>query len=87
MATSQQPEQTFRIGLVSAAVFCHTVEAGEGKRRDAKDIRSVALQRRYKDTDGEWKSSTSFGLPELPQALEVIRMALDYVRAKEACGA
>ena len=76
-----KPEKTFRIGLVSASVFVNEVEAEGGKRR----FRSVNLQRRYRDSsDGEWKSTSSFGLAELPQAQAVLELALKHVASEEA---
>lgn len=71
-----KPEKSFRIGSVSASVFLN--EAGESQRQ----FRSVNLQRRYRDGD-EWKSSSAFGLAELPQAITVLEMALKYVAEKE----
>jgi hypothetical protein len=82
-----KPEQTFRIGLISASVFVNEVEAGEGARRESREVRSVVFQRRYRDRDsGEWRSSDSFGVADLAILKEVIAMALAYVAAKEACG-
>jgi len=74
-----KPEKVFRIGLVSASVFCNEIETANGKR----DVRNVTLQRRYRDGD-EWKNSSSLGLSDLPQALEILRLALTYVEAIEA---
>ncbi len=71
-----KPEKTFRIGSVSASVFLNEVEGSERR------FRSVNLQRRYRDGD-EWKSSSAFGLAELPQAITVLEMALKYVAEKE----
>jgi len=78
---AQQPEKSFRIGLVSASVFVNDIETDGGKRR----IRNVNLQRRYKD-GSEWKSSTSFGLGDLPNAIRVMQLALQHVEALEADG-
>jgi len=76
-----KPEKTFRIGAVSASVFVNEIETDNGKRR----IRSVNLQRRYRDdNDGEWKSSNSFGLGELPQAQAVFDLAMKHVADQEA---
>lgn len=76
-----KPEQVFRIGAVSASVFVNEIDGDGGKRQ----IRNVNLQRRYRDgSDGEWKSTSSFGLAELPQAAAVLKLALDYVASKEA---
>lgn len=75
-----KPEKVFRIGYVSASVFVNEVETDSGKRK----LRNVNLQRRYKDDEGEWQSSSSFGLADLPQALEVLRLSLNHVAQKEA---
>ncbi len=76
---ANQPEKQFRIGYVSASVFVNQVETTDGKRQ----LRNVQLQRRYKDGD-EWKSSTSFGLADLPNAIRVLQLARQHVEAVEA---
>ena len=76
---SKTPEKIFRIGSVSASVFVNQVQGDGGKRT----IRNVNLQRRYKDGD-EWKSSTSFGLADLPQAIRALQLAQQHVEAAEA---
>ena len=73
------PEKQFRIGLVSASVFANEVRTENGKRC----IRNVNLQRRYREGE-EWKSSTSFGLSDLPNAIRALQLAQEYVEAKEA---
>ena len=73
------PEKTFRIGNVSASVFVNQVQGDGGKR----EVRNVNLQRRYKDGD-EWKTSSSFGLADLPQAIRVLELAQQHVKATEA---
>ena len=74
-----KPEKVFRIGSVSASVFVNEVKSDGGKR----EIRNVNLQRRYRDGD-EWKSSTSFGLGDIPQAIAVMEMAMKHVADQEA---
>lgn len=76
---SKSPEKTFRIGSVSASVFVNRVQGDGGKR----EVRNVNLQRRYKDGD-EWKSSSSFGLADLPQAIRVLQLAQEHVESAEA---
>lgn len=76
---SNAPEKTFRIGLVSASVFVNEIDGDNGKRT----IRNVNLQRRYRDGDS-WKSSTSFGLADIPVALRVLQLAQEYVEEREA---
>ena len=74
-----KPEKLYRIGLVSASVFLtdSNSESGDRKRR------RVNVPRRYKDGK-EWKSSTYFGLSELPQAMSALRLATEYVESCEA---
>lgn len=75
-----KPERVFRIGAVSASIFAN--ETGEGD--SARTIRTANLQRRYRDGEGEWKSSSSFALAELPAAVEVMRLATAYLAELEA---
>ena len=75
-----KPERVFRIGLVSASVFVNEIDGDDGKRK----VRNVRLQRRYRDEDGDWKSTSTFGLAELPQAITVIQMAMNHVAEQEA---
>ncbi len=74
-----KPEKVFRIGSVSASIFVNEVETDSGKRK----LRNVNVQRSYRDGD-DWKSSSSFGLSDLPAALAVLRLATDFVADKEA---
>ena len=76
---SQRPEKVFRIGFVSASIFAREVKTEDGSRT----IRSVNIQKRYIDDDAI-KYTSSFGLAELPQAIAVLRLAMDYVAAQEA---
>ncbi len=75
-----KPEKVIRFGVISASVFTNEIETDGGKRT----IRNVKLQRRYRNGDGEWKSSSSFTLADLPVAVEVLKQATDYVASKEA---
>jgi hypothetical protein len=75
-----QPEKVFRIGNVSASIFARKIQK-EGQ--PDRLVRSVNLQKRYLDNN-ETKFSSSFGLSELPQAMEAMRLSLAYVAAAEA---
>ena len=71
-----QPEKMFHIGSCFASVFVN-------KTKDSKrSFRSVTLQRRYKEGD-EWKRSTNFGLNELPAAIAVMQIAMNYVATQD----
>jgi hypothetical protein len=76
-----KPEKTFRIGLCSASVFVNTTNKKSADQE--RSYRVVSLQRRYRDGD-DWKTSTSFALADLPAAITVMQMAMDYVASHEA---
>ena len=74
-----KPERVFRIGAISASVFVNEVDGEGGKRT----VRNVNLQRRYKDGE-EWKSSSSFSLPDLPTAIAVLNLAFEHLASPAA---
>jgi hypothetical protein len=77
--TPMKPEKVFRIGMVTASIFLTDIKSDSGEKK----VRSVNLHRRYRDGD-KWKSSTYLSLPELPQAMAVLKLATEYVTSKEA---
>jgi len=42
-------------------------------------LTKAALERRYKDSDGTWKSSGSFGRNEIPLALWCLQKAFNHM--------
>ena len=75
-----KPEKTFRLGSISASVFVNTVDNQEGGQRS---FRAVLLQRSYRD-GGDWKTSSSFRLADLPAAIAVMQMAMNHIAPIEA---
>lgn len=78
--SNQKPETVIRIGSVSASIFAREVERKDGPNRV---VRSVNLQKRYLD-NGEPRFSSSFGLSELPQAVQVLELALARLAEQES---
>lgn len=76
----QKPEKVFRIGFVSASIFTRKVKTDDGE----VTLRSVNVQKRYLDDEGHPQYTSSLGLAELPQAIEVLRLALNHMEAQEA---
>ena len=70
-----EPEKRFRCGSCEAAVFENQREAN-GKRMTFK---KVSFQKRYKDTDGEWKSTHSLDTNDIPKATLVLSKAYEYL--------
>jgi hypothetical protein len=74
-----KPENVIRIGNISASIYLNEIETKEGNRT----MRTANFQRRYRTEEGEWKTKNSFSLVDLPNAIEVLKRALDYVASKE----
>ena len=76
-----QPEITFRHGACSASVFANEYERGEEKFT----VRTVAFQRRYRDQAGQWQSTSSLGVNDIPRAILVLRKSFEYLTSN-VCG-
>jgi hypothetical protein len=73
MATSHsKPATAFRSGNVQAAIWENTGEQGA--------FFSITFSRPYKDAQGHWKTSTSYGLSDLDSLSSLADMAKDWVR-------
>ena len=75
--TQQTPIAKFRAGQVSAALWENEIQTGG---RTATMLKAT-IQRRYKDTDGQWKSSTSFSRNEIPLAIHCLQKAFERIVA------
>jgi len=73
--TQQTPIAKFRAGQVSAALWENEIQTG-GR---TATILKVTIQRRYRDTDGNWKSSTSFSRNEIPLAVHCLQKAFERI--------
>lgn len=74
-----KPVKKFRSGGVSAAVFENLVDVNGAQVRKF----SVQIQRTYKDKDGEFKRTNSFGEHELPRLALVAQKAYEFLTMKE----
>ena len=73
MATTHRKQATaFRCGNVNAAIWEYTGENGP--------FFSVSFSRPYKDVEGNWKVSSSYGFNDLDALSFVSEMAKDWVR-------
>ena len=73
--TAQKPVAKFRAGQVSCAVWENEIKT-DGR---AVTLLKTTLERRYKDGDGNWKSSGSFARSEVFLAIFCLEKALDYI--------
>ena len=74
------PEKKFSTGGLTATVW-----ENQGKSKDGLDVsyRTVSFQRRYMDKDGEWQSTNTLRINDLPKASLVLQKAFEYLVMKE----
>lgn len=75
MVGQQLPLAKFKAGQVSAALWKNEVETVRGTVK----ILKATVQRRYKDRNGEWQSSGSFGRNEIPLAIHCLQKAFEKI--------
>jgi len=70
-----KPEKRFRCGRCEVAVFENEIlSAG-----NVLKIKKVVFQKRYKAADGEWKTTYSLDVNEIPKAILAFCMAYKYL--------
>ena len=79
MNGQQTPIAKFQAGQVSAALWENQVEI-KGK---TVTLLKATVQRRYKDREGKWQSSGSFGRNEIPMAIYCLQKAFEKIIEKQ----
>lgn len=74
-----QPEKRFKVGSCTASIFVNEVNMKNGK----VPMKSVSLQRSYKDSDGNFQNTTSFRENDIPKAVLALNKAYEYLVAGE----
>ncbi len=75
-----QPEMKFSTGAISATVWKNT---GIKKDGEETEFNTISLQRRYTDKKGEWQSTSSLRINDLPKAALVLNKAFEYLVIKQ----
>ena len=75
------PEKKFRAGAVSSTIWVN-----KGATKDGREIeyRTVSLDRRYTDVEGNWQSAASLRASDLPKAALVLQKAYEYIVMKNS---
>ena len=78
--TGNIPEKKFSTGGLTATVW-----ENQGKNKEGLDVsyRTVSFQRRYMDKAGEWQSTNTLRVNDLPKASLVLQKAYEYLVMKE----
>ena len=74
-----KPEKRFRCGGCEAAVFENELGRGD----NAVKIKKVSFQKRYKTPEGEWKSTKSLDVNDIPKAILALTKAYEYLVLKD----
>ena len=72
------PEKKFRAGAVTATIWKNTSNDGES------EFNTISFERGYKDKNGEWKSTSSLRIADIPKAVVVLNKAYEYLIMKGA---
>jgi hypothetical protein len=73
-----KPVKKFQAGGICAALWQNKMTLKDGRHIETL---SVSLDRRYKDSDGEWKSSSSLKENDIPKAMLVLAKAYEFMTA------
>lgn len=77
------PIQTFRLGLVKAAIWLNRIQ-----NRNREEIYySVTVARGYTDQKGVWHDTNSFNVQHIPLLSRVLEHAYDYLHELQLQGA
>jgi len=70
-----KPERVFKAGAVRAAIFRNEIT----KQGKTILLPKVVLEVRYRDQAGEWKSTNSLSLNDVPKAIMALQNAYAYL--------
>jgi hypothetical protein len=80
---AQAPVDKFRAGAVSGALWENEINvAGQ-----QKTVLKVSVSKRYRDQNGEWKTSQSFSRDEIPLAIYCLGKAFQAMVEKHTAPA
>jgi len=72
----QRPVAKFKAGQVSAAIWENEVTTKTGRQ---VTMLKATVERRYKDRDGQWKSSSSFARNEIPLVIYCLHKSFEHI--------
>jgi hypothetical protein len=72
-----QPEITFRHGPCSASVFVNEYTRGD----ETFSVRTVTFQRKYLDASGDWQTTNTLKVNDIPKATLVLGKAYEFLTA------
>jgi len=76
----QKPVAKFKAGQVSAALWENEITVKNGHKAT---MLKATVERRYRDKDGNWKSSSSFSRNEIPLAIYCLQKAFEKIISEQ----
>ena len=74
------PEKRFSTGAIQATVWRNNLKSKNG---DPVEYRTISFDRRYKDKEGNWQSTKTLRIADLPKAVVVLNKAFEYAVLKD----
>jgi hypothetical protein len=72
------PVKKFQAGGISCSLWENEIQMNG----EAKAVLKATVERRYKDRNGEWKSSNSYSRNEIPLVIHALEQAFSYMLQK-----
>jgi len=79
MESKNGPEKVFRTGAVNVSVWKNEATSKDGSKGE---FRTISIQRSYTDKSGEWKSTGTLRLNDLPRVTLALNKAFEYLVMK-----
>jgi hypothetical protein len=76
----KHPEQKFRAGSISATLWLNQGTDNDGKPTTYK---TVSFERSYLDKEGNWQTTNSLRVGDLPKAILVLTKAYEHLMLKD----
>jgi len=76
----KHPEKKFKAGSVSATIWLNSGQDNEGKQTS---FRTISFERSYLDKDGNWKTTNSLRVSDIPKGILVLNKAYEYAMLKD----
>lgn len=73
-------DKKFSTGAISAVIWNNEGTDSEGK---ATEFKTISIDRKYQDKEGNWKNTSSLRLNDLPKVALVANKAFEYLTLKE----
>ena len=73
------PEKKFRAGAISATIWLNQGQ----KDGNSVEYKTISIERNYTDKDGNWQSTNSLRVNDLPKASVVLQKAYEHIVLKE----